>query len=112
MKATQTRMTGSGQFHRLRQHLALLAGVTVLFAFLLSGFFLAMEQEHDCTGEACPVCSVLQACENMVRQLGTGVVALAVTVLPFAFLIFYEDVRSDVLFPMGTLVSQKVRMDN
>lgn len=91
--------------------MALLLGAAVLAAFLLSAFFLAAEAGHDCTGEDCPICAVLQMCEETVHKLGTGLVLLAVWLLsPLLFATTYDSI-SDYSVPALSLISQKVRME-
>ena len=43
---------------------AFLAAFLVTAVLLLSGFFIVTHTEHDCTGEECPVCAELHACDN------------------------------------------------
>jgi len=41
---------------------ALLFAVTILVIMLYSAFFVAVEADHDCVGEGCPICYQVDAC--------------------------------------------------
>ena len=90
------------------------AGVTALVmlaVMLLAAFCVAVEADHDCTGEDCSVCACIRQCENALRQLGENFAALAVVLLPVLFLLFAAGffVRQTAL---QTPVSKKVRLNN
>lgn len=42
----------------------------LLFLLLSSALYIAMEAEHDCTGDDCPICCRLAVCENAMKLLG------------------------------------------
>ena len=49
----------------------------VLCVSMLSAVFcIAEHTHHDCTGEGCAVCMMLEQCDERVRALGTAVSAL------------------------------------
>lgn len=84
--------------------------VMVLFALLMSYFFVARELHHDCCGEDCPICATIDICINTINQLGnavgTVVLALLVSALTYNFYKVY------VLYVVPhTLVSRKVRLN-
>ncbi len=43
--------------------------VLVVFAMLLSAFFIAFEAGHDCPGDGCSICAVISACCDFIRKL-------------------------------------------
>ena len=78
---------------------------------LASLFYIAKEENHQCTGEDCPICACIRQAEQIVKNVGTAV-SYSVT----AGLIF---VRRSGILATGclcvlciTLVSQKVRLDS
>lgn len=60
---------------------ALVIASLILCALLVSECFLAAESDHDCTGDNCAVCCVLNVCENVLRTLGTTLMLAAVCAL-------------------------------
>lgn len=52
--------------------------MTILLCISLLGsvLFIAEHTQHDCIGEGCSVCMVLEQCDARVRVLGTTVSAL------------------------------------
>lgn len=42
-------------------------------------FYIAKEENHNCTGEDCPVCACIHQAEQNLKNLGTG---LAVAAMP------------------------------
>ncbi len=96
---------------RLRRIAASLMGFLLLFVLLFSSFYIAAESQHECDGEDCHICSVLEQCENTLQQIGTAgnvrtAVSVAVLLLVFAACLVVFSV------PRKTLVTDKVRMNN
>lgn len=86
--------------------LALVLGVSV-FA---SALFIALELNHECSGDACPVCHVLHAAEGVVAQAGVSASAAAAQAhVPLALLLAVCAVC--VCRRATTLVGLKVRLD-
>lgn len=52
-----------------------------------SAFFIAAEADHDCSGDDCPICMVLQQCENTVRNIASGDAAAAVSAVLVVFVV-------------------------
>lgn len=52
--------------------------MTILLCISMLGsvLIIAEHTHHDCTGEGCAVCMVLEQCDERVRALGTAVSAL------------------------------------
>lgn len=62
--------------------LAILFAVLFVCTMLTSVLFLAFEADHDCSGEDCPVCAQIAACQNLLKTLfgaACGLLAVAVT---------------------------------
>lgn len=58
---------------------AILICMAFLFVMLTSFFYIAKEENHNCTGEDCPVCACIHQVEQNLKNLGTG---LAVAAMP------------------------------
>ena len=87
--------------------LSVLLLVTVLF----SALFPAMEANHHCHGEDCPICSCIAMCEKTLRVLGDGGILLVFAVFHVLFLaLSVSSAVKDSL--VQTLVSRKVRLNN
>ncbi len=90
------------------------AGIIILMMLvfvLFSAFYIAIEADHDCTGEDCPICACIQQCENVLRSLGDGV-ALQLSALVSIVFILLNAVSFAKVFPQETPVSRKVRLNN
>ena len=88
----------------------------MLFAVLLSAFYIASNADHyrvhhDCGDHDCPVCICIQQCESMLRGLDNGISDTAVLCIPL--LLLYISISSHAhSFAENTLVSDKVRLNN
>ena len=85
---------------------ALLAAV-----MLSSAVYIAVEANHNCSGEDCAICHQLNACQHFLKDLGFGGAAAAAVLSLTWFLL--ERVRTYVVrTPSLTLVSLKVKLSN
>ena len=86
--------------------------VSVLLCMLLfSSFYIVKERCHDCAGEDCPICMVIEQCENSLKTLTNGHILEVVVgfVLSFTMILsFYQESISC----QNTLINQKVRLNN
>ncbi len=91
----------------------IVAGIMVflmLFIMLFSTFFIAVEADHDCTGEDCPICTCIAQCENTLHQIGNGIAFQIAIILPIVVLLIFTFPLTSV-FPQKPLVPLKVRLD-
>ena len=95
--------------NRLRIAATLMAAA-VLFFVMFSAFLIVHEADHDCSGDDCPVCMLIQLCEDNIRQLGSGAPVSAAGVLVFLTLTMPVFTAFSVRIP--TLVSRKIRLNN
>lgn len=86
-------------------------GIMLLVIVLFSSFYIAVEADHHCTGEDCPICACIQQCENTLRGIGDGTAAQSSAVIPVIFILFFSALFV-AEFSQETLVSQKVRLNN
>lgn len=49
--------------------LAALLALALLFVMLSSSCYLALETDHDCIGDDCPVCCRIGLCEQMLKTV-------------------------------------------
>ena len=63
----------------------LLAAVLAV-VMLFSAVYIAVEADHDCSGEDCAICQQIGVCENLLKSLG---LAGAAAVITAAFYIYH-----------------------
>ena len=85
--------------------------VLMFFIMLFSASFIAIEADHDCTGEDCPICACIAQCENTLHQIGDGVAVQAAVIVPVFFMLIPAVLFADD-FTRETPVSRKVRLNN
>ena len=56
----------------------LLAAVLAV-VMLSSAIYLAVEADHDCSGEDCAICHQIGVCENLLKSLGLAGAAAAIS---------------------------------
>lgn len=88
----------------------LLAAVLAV-VMLSSAIYLAVEADHDCSGDDCAICRQISICENLLKSLGiAGAAAAIMAVLTYtvcrAILPCTETIGT------LTLVSLKVKLSN
>lgn len=92
----------------------IISGIIAIMMFaviMISSLFIAIEADHDCCGEDCPICSFVTVCENTLRHVTEGIAAVALVVFSYVVLILLEN--PVVLFiTQETPVSAKVRLNN
>ncbi|WP_026528120.1 hypothetical protein [Butyrivibrio sp. VCD2006] len=100
-----------GKRNSMIETMIAMLGMAMLVVVLFSAVFVASESQHDCDGDECPICAVLQQCENNLNQLGSGIVPLAVAVMVVFYLIAGVS-DSGVFRIFSTPVSNMVRLNN
>ena len=66
-----------------KRALMLILAVMLMGCLLCATSAVALEGGHDCCGEDCPVCALINLCENVIKSLG---VVLAVVLSAGAIL--------------------------
>ncbi len=92
-----------------------LLGAVLALVFALTVFgaaaFEAAQYDHDCCGEGCGICAVLQICDNMLRLGAACGAALAVCAVCAVSAL--AIIRAYVGFEgRNTLISLRVRLDS
>ena len=89
----------------------ILVALMALFAVLYSSLYIAVEANHDCTGDGCQICIQINACDHVLKNLSlaAGAVTVAAALLYMRSLIVPNC--ADARF-VCTLVSLKVKLSN
>ena len=86
-------------------------GILFLFVIFASLFYIAEEENHNCTGEDCPICANIHMAEQNIKSLGTGTIVHST--MNLVLLLFLVVVAGQALFvSITSLVSQKIRLNN
>lgn len=93
--------------HRRFIHVFFLA--VFIFSFLSSAAFIALESNHECNDDDCPVCMQINVCMNTLRAL--TLISLAV----LALLVTHDDSlrnisRCRIRFKHSDLITLKVKL--
>ena len=91
--------------------LAILLAAMVLFVMLSSACYIAIEANHDCVGEDCPICCQISVCEHTLRSAGQAVLVVILAAFIGIFAISLP-VFSKKLAYHTSLVSLKVKLSN
>ena len=107
-------MFGFGRFGRIRQRtrrlLAAVGAAVLLGVQVFSSAYIALEADHDCHGEGCPVCFQIQQCAENFQLTGSGLEAdAAVVSLPSVAADL--TIPTEVLPQSRSLVAQKVQFN-
>ena len=91
---------------------SLVVSSLLLLTLFFSMIFISEEMgHHDCSGENCPVCAVLEICINNVGKCGTAIIAaVAAVVVMIAFSDANSIYKEEILF--SSLTGNKVRLNN
>ena len=88
-----------------------LLAVVLAVAMLSSAVYIAVEANHNCSGEDCAICHQLQVCENLLKSIGlagaAAIFAAAVRYAPYSVIPSCAE-----LVRTFTLVSLKVKLSD
>ena len=88
----------------------LLAAVLAV-VMLFSAVYIAVEADHDCSGEDCAICRQISICENLLKSLGLAGAAAAITVA-FTYTVCRAILPCAEMSGTLTLVALKVKLSN
>ena len=88
-----------------------LLAVVLAVVMLSSAVYIAVEADHDCTGDDCAICHQIGACENLLKSLGLAGAAAAVTAA-FTYTMCKAILPCTETIDTLTLVSLKVKLSN
>lgn len=85
--------------------------IIVFFVVVLSTFYIAHEYHHDCDGDECPICILIEQCENTLKQIKDGISSGFRFIMPL-FFVMTQLLYCVTYIISETLVSNKIRMNN
>ena len=88
----------------------LLAAVLAV-VMLSSAIYLAVEANHDCSGEDCAICRQISICENLLKSLGLAGAAAVITAA-FTYTVCRAILPCAEMNGTLTLVALKVKLSN
>ena len=88
-----------------------LLAVVLAVVMLSSAVYIAVEADHDCTGDDCAICHQIGACENLLKSLGLAGAAAAVTAA-FTYTMCKAILPCTETIDTLTLVSLKGKLSN
>ena len=84
----------------------------VLAAVMLSSaVYIAVEANHNCSGEDCAICHQLQVCENLLKSIGLAGAAAAISAA-FTYTVCRAILPRAEMNGTLTLVALKVKLSN
>ncbi|MDR2176112.1 MAG: hypothetical protein LBO82_09300 [Synergistaceae bacterium] len=99
---------------KYRRVAVLAVSFCVLAAFWTGAVFVLSHAEHDCAGEACPVCAQMKSASDALRCLLEELLKPAAPVyralLPLFVLMFFSGFFNGI--KRHTLISTKVRLND
>ena len=91
---------------------ALLLCIGMILALFVSSAYIAYEAGHDCCGEDCSVCQMIELNSDVLRLIGLAVLAW-LTLSAFMRAGYAGRMQLRPILPVsGTLVSWKIRLDD
>ena len=88
----------------------LLAAVLAV-VMLSSAIYLAVEADHDCSGDGCAICHQISVCENLLKSLGLAGAAAAISAA-FTYTVCRAILPCAEMNGTLTLVALKVKLSN
>ncbi len=90
---------------------AMITAVMMLVIVMVLFGCIAVETDHHCIGEHCPVCAHIQQMDGLIHQIGSALGAVIILLIA-AFLLLHVITLSVRHFAHGTSVTYKVRLNN
>ena len=87
----------------------LLAAVLAV-VMLSSAIYIAVEADHDCSGEDCAICHQIGVCKNLLKSLGLAGAAAAISA--FTYTVCRAILPCAETIGTLTLVALKVKLSN
>ena len=88
-----------------------LLAVVLAVVMLSSAVYLAVEADHDCSGDDCAICRQISICENLLKSLGlAGAAAVFAAAVRYALCSVIPSCAE--LVRTSTLVSLKVKLSD
>ncbi len=94
-----------------KKRTAILSLLLLVSVLLFSSIYVARESTHECHGEDCPVCAVIQLCLTVTRSVGAAAPFFAASLSFFAAVLLFVAAVSEHTVSI-TPVSQKIKLLN
>ena len=94
-----------------RKSIAGIFAILLLMLTIFPSIYITAESEHECEGEECPICHIIEICEGILHDAGSALsfcAAVAFMCSVFEFLPFF---KSKISFGR-TLFDLKVRLND
>ena len=88
-----------------------LLAVVLAVVMLSSAIYIAVEANHDCSGDDCAICRQISICENLLKSLGLAGAAAAITAA-FTYTMCRAILPRAEMNGTLTLVALKVKLSN
>ena len=97
--------------YSLRKNIACTFAILFLMLTIFSSVYIISECEHECEGEDCPICYIIEICESILHNT-VKVLSFCVTAAFMCFVFeFLPIFKSNISF-RSTLFDLKVRLNN
>ena len=95
----------------IRRVTAGIMGFLLLGILLFSTIYIAVESHHECEGESCPICFIIEQCENTLQQIRSAIKVHLPILLATVAVLFTFGFNTLVICK-ETPVSRKIQMNN
>jgi hypothetical protein len=95
----------------LRKFISFISAVLILLLTVVAVFYIAVETDHECHGEDCPICECIHVCESYLHET-RGEELFALPCETYFLSPASEEFIPFTVFVSDTLVTDKVRMDS
>lgn len=94
-----------------QRRLALFVCAVVILVTFLSFTYIIEENNHNCSGEDCPICAHIIQCEKNIRQIGSGFI-VSLSIVAVSLLCVVSVSLCDSMISKESLISKKIRLNN
>lgn len=94
-----------------QRFVSIIAALTLIISLVSSVTFAAVEANHDCIGESCPICIQINNCENTLKNLVFTVTG-SKAALAAVFFVCLVAQKVYEAFCTYTLISLKVKLSD
>ena len=94
-----------------RKSAASIFAVLLLMLTIFSSVYIITESEHDCEGEDCAICHMIEICEGILHNTGKVLSFCIIAAFIHCISEFLQIIKSNLSFKR-TLFDLKVRLNN
>ncbi|HOO61460.1 MAG TPA: hypothetical protein PKV44_03440 [Bacillota bacterium] len=85
--------------------------IAFTLGMLFSVLFIALEADHDCTGEHCPICLQIEICENTINKISFAIVSVSIIITLKQILVKILPIINEQ-YLLSTPITLKDKMTN